>query len=423
MATCSQSIRDKIDTGQIETISEVLPNTLIDISMSASVKQLLRLIIVRQETAQFTISLTSTVAPTNVGVTISIYQIAGNNVLLLGSVLVTEMITDFQKDFSPGEYIICIGSLAINYRGTFIGQFTGYPTYAKMVPNAATGSAFNSFDLSFEHIDKQCDKLLYYEIVDGALPDGLQMTLAGNIWGILPNMDCTDDNTDLSPSQNWYYEMDDTWQPWGRQWRFKIKLWLADDEETWTDRWFCIRIHNNWSWDRDNRPPIEYEEEIVDEVMAEPIQNLCCENEDPEPFALRPLPPTLCPCEEEADGEQKAVINFLKWYESVLVDPTNEGNPHILEFIDNFRKTAYFRTMMDKAGVSDSLLSFEEKEKRAVKGLIEFYTSQLVDGKRRENDIDYIMLELKDAENQKLPITILTQSGSTLYADLWKPTK
>lgn len=424
MASCIQSITDKINLGQVDSITEILPNTLMAISMTVASKQLLRLTIVRQETAQFTISLTSVISPTNVGVTISIYQLSGNIALFLGSVLVTEMITTFQKDFSIGEYVFCIGSSSISYTGTFIGQFTGYPTYAKLSPNAYTGAALNSFDLSFPHIDKECNKLLYYEIVDGSLPDGLQMTLAGTIWGILPNLDCTHDNDDLSPSQNWYYEMDDTWQPWGRQWRFKVKLWIVEDPTTWTDRWFCIRVHNNWSWDRDNRPPIEYEEEIIEEVLPQPMLDLCCE-EPPEvlTFTPQPVPVSLCPCDSETSSEQEVVLNFLQWYNNLLENPPGEDNPYIQTFIDNFKKTEYFKSMMDKAGLSDTLLTDEEKEKIAVSNLIEFYSSQLTPEMRRKEDIDYVMLELRDKENQKLPITVLSQSGTYLNADLWTPSK
>ena len=416
---CVQSIQNKIDQGQFDSITELFPNTIVNISINSTLKQLLKVVIVRQETAKFTISLVSTISPTNVGVTVNIYQISGNVIVSLGTVLVTEMILSFQKDFSVGEYIICIGSSSITYTGTFIGEFTGYPIYAKFAPSMYTGSALFNFDLSFSYIEKKCDKLLYYEITDGKLPEGLQMTLSGNIWGILPNLDCTEDDADLSPSQNWYYEMDDTWQPWGRQWRFKIKVWIAESPQTWADQWFCIRVHNNWSWDRDNKPPIEYEEEIIEEVLSEPLPSLCCEGDiEPEPFIPQPLPITLCPCEQQTTSEQEVVLNFLQWYESVLKNSPGEDNPYIQSFIDNFRKTEYFKNLIDKAGLAESLLTAEEKEKAAVSKLIEFYSSQLTAEMRRKEDIDYIMLELRDEENQKLPLTVLSQSGAYLTINL-----
>ena len=420
MATCIQSVQDKINAGQFETITELFPNTLTNISVTPAAKQLLRLSIVRQETARFTISLTSSVTPSSVGVTINIYQISNNTILFLGSVLVTEMILSFQKDFSVGTYVFCISSTSLAYRGTLVGYFTGYPVYAKMVPTAHVGQALHDFELFFEYKEKKCEKLLYFSILEGHLPEGLAMTLTGNIWGILPNLDCTQDNDALSPSQNWYYEMDDTWQPWGRQWRFKIRAWISDYPSAFTEEWFCVRVHNNWSWDRDNKPPIEYEEEIVEEVASEPTLNLCCEEPEPVVFVPQPIPATLCPCEEETTTEQAIVLNFLQWYESVLKNPPGEDNPYIQSFIDNFRKTEYFAKMMEKAGLGDELITAEEKEQKAISNLIAYYNSQLIDGMRRAEDIDNVMLTLKDEQNQKLPITIITQTGTYLTVDLYK---
>ena len=117
---CIQSIQSKIDTNQLDTITELTPNTILPISITISQKQLFSLEIVQQESAKFTINLVSSISPTNIGVTISIYQINGSSILLLGSVLITEMNLSFQKDFTAGSYIICIGSNSISYTGTFM---------------------------------------------------------------------------------------------------------------------------------------------------------------------------------------------------------------------------------------------------------------------------------------------------------------
>lgn len=421
MPTCIQAIQTKIDNGQLDMITEMTPNTAFQISMNSSQKQLFRLSIIQQETVKFTISLVSIFTPTNVGVTVNIYQMLDSFPLFLGSVLVTEMVLSFQKDFSIGDYIICIGSSSSTYTGTFVGIFTGYQLYSKFTPKAyATGQTLNSFDLEFDYVEKRCDKLLYFEVIDGSLPEGMSMTLTGDIWGILPNLDCAQDTSALSPSQNWYFAVNENWQPWGNQWRFKIRVWIAEAPDIIAEEWFCIRIHNNWSWDRDNKPPIEYEEEIVQEIAEEPIPaEICCEGEvEVEPFVPQSIPPTLCPCELETTPEQKTVLNFLQWYENVLKNPPGEDNSYIQTFIDNFQKSEYFKNMMAKAGLEVTLLSKEEMELKTVKSLIEYYKGQLVDGVRREEDIDYIMLNLKEQENQKLPITIVTTTGTYLTADL-----
>lgn len=422
MPTCVQSIQTKIDNDQIDTITELLPSTLHPISINVSQKQLFILNIVQQETAKFTINLVSAVPPSNVGVTISIYQlIGGRTILLLGTVLITELIMSFQKDFTVGTYIICIGSYLTTYTGTLIGIFTGYQIYSKLTPRGYNGQALHTFDLEFAYVEKRCEKPLYFSVIEGVLPEGLQMTLTGDIWGILPNLDCTDDTESLSPSQNWYFAVNDNWQPWGHQWRFKLKVWIAELPDVFTEQWFCIRVHNNWSWDRDNKPPIEYEEDIIEEIAVEPlVDDICCEGGEiePEPFVPQPVPISLCPCELETTQEQEEVLKFLHWYEDVLKNPPGEENPYIQTFIDNFKKTDYFNKMIVKAGLVEDLLTDEERELKAVESLIEYYTSQLKEGGRREEDIDYIMLKLKEQENQKLPTTIVTTTGTYLTVDL-----
>lgn len=425
MPTCQKTIQNKIENNEIDTITMLNPNTLFPIFINFSQKQLFKLEIGQQETAQFTISLVSETPPSNISVTITIYQLINNTILLLGSVLVTEMIMSFQKDFSPGTYIICIGSSYSTFTGTFIGDFTGYQIYAKLVPLAYTGQSVNDVDLTFSYVEKKCNKLLYFDITDGNLPEGLQMTLTGDIWGILPNLDCTEETAMLSPSINWYYQMDETWQPWGNQWRFKIKVWIAELPLVSTEEWFCIRIHNNWSWDRDNHfnwnkdepLPIEYEENTIEEISTPPLpEQMCYEEEAVKPaFTPQPISLSLCPCETESTMEQSTVLNFLQWYENVLKNPP-EDNPHIQQFIDNFKKSSYFKTLIEQFGLEDDLLSDEEKELRSVQNIINYYTNQLVEN-RGKNDVDTIVLSLKEQENQKLPITIVTTSGTYLTVD------
>ena len=51
-----------------------------------------------------------------------------------------------------------------------------------------------------------------------------------------------------------------------------------------------------------------------------------------------------------------------------------------------------------------------------VQNIINYYTNQLVEN-RGKNDVDTIVLSLKEQENQKLPITIVTTSGTYLTVD------
>jgi hypothetical protein len=415
MPTCLQSIQSKISAGELDTITQLAPNTLTPINMTSSIKQLFLMEIVRQETVKFTLNLISNLQPTNVGVTVTFYQLTDDNdVILLGSVLITEMILDFQKDFTPGVYIICIGSNAFTYTGTFLGLFTGFPVYAKFKLTVYSGSALSFPNMTVPIPDRFCNKTLYFSILDGSLPPGLIMTELGNIYGVLPNMDCIEENANLSPSQNWYYGLDGAWFPWGRQWRFLIKTWVGVYPEANTTRWFCIRVHNNWSWDRDNfKPPFEYEVvSVEDDEDIAPLDNLCCEPaKKPEPFVPVPALPVLCPCDSESSVEQATTLNFLQWYENHLKHPSD--SPYIQAFVDNFKTSETYTRLMIEYGKEDELTTPLERELKAVNNLIQSYLDALENGRGKDH-IDTQMLLMKDLENQKLPITVITQTGSLL---------
>lgn len=421
MPTCVQSLQSKIDQGTLDSIEQLTPETNMSIYITSSVKQLFRVEIVKQETAKFTISLVTQQQPTNIGVTVTFYQIGTGNVIInLGSAQITEMILEFQKDFSPGTYYICIGSTTFTYTGTFRGEFAGYQIYALMKPNAFHGQALNPVEVIFPPGERVCNKVLWYQILEGSLPPGLIMTQLGRIEGILPNMDCIDENADLSPSQNWYYNLGSSWQPWGRQWRFFVRVWIWDYPEAISEQWFCIRIHNNWSWDRDNfKPPFEYDIIEPDPVSPPRLpEEICCEPQpEPEPF-VPAIVPQLCPCDGETPTEQAIQLNFLQWYQSVLLNPPGESNPHIQSFIDNFKDTDYFKQMMTESGLESEMYTFEELELKAVEQRIEYYMSQLNADGRGSEDIDTIMLTLKDEENQKLPITIEGCNGASVYCEV-----
>lgn len=413
MSSCANAIQEKIDNNQLDTITRLRANTIMPINMTSSNKQLFTMAISRQETIKFTIRLVSNSQPTNVGVTVTIYQLTDDNqVILLGSVLITEMIIEFQKDLTPGNYIICIGSKVYSYTGTFIGIFTGVPITALLKLAMYTGSEMNSVKMYAPIPSKKCNKTIYFTILEGSLPPGLVMTGLGTIYGVLPNMDCCEDNQFLSPSQNWYYSLDDAaWFPWGRQWRFLVKIWIGEFPSAIAIRWLCIRVHNNWSWDRDNfKPPFEYEVDTLEEIVPTTI-DLCCEPaNEPEPFVPTPLP-FLCPCDSESPFEQATTLNFLQWYENNLKNPSN--SEYVQEFIDNFKTTETYTKLMIEAGKEDELSTPLERELKAVEKLIKSYLDALDNG-RGQNDIDTLMLDTKDQENQKLPITAISLSGSKL---------
>ncbi len=82
MPSCIQSIQNKINDGQLDSITQLSPNTAMPISMNSSNKQLFILEIIKSETVRFTLNLVSSFQPTNIGVTINFYQITENEQII-----------------------------------------------------------------------------------------------------------------------------------------------------------------------------------------------------------------------------------------------------------------------------------------------------------------------------------------------------
>jgi hypothetical protein len=413
MPNCSQTIQTLIESNQLENVTQLYPSVVTPLSITSTIKQLFRIDTIGTETIQFNISLQTTQPRIGVGVTVNFFSIINQTqILSLGSVIIDEDQMSFQKDLQPGAYLICIGSASVSYTGTLTGLFTSGISTARLFPTAYAGS---TVEISLSSPPAPgCSRLLLFDMLAGSLPPGVVLLSSGIIFGVLPNMDCLEETEDLSPSQNWYYQIDNTWQPWGNQWRFHVRVWVADYPlEAVDERWFCLRIYNNWSWDKDNfHKPLVYEEELPIE-KPEPIildKELCCE--PVEEVVFKPMAiPRICPCEEENSIEQVTVLNFLQWYKDVLLFPND--SPETKAFLDNFKQTELYRSMMDKAGLENSTLTREEKELIAVNALIKQYMAKL-DGGRNKDDIDYIMLQNKDIENQKLPLTLMSFSGEVM---------
>jgi hypothetical protein len=235
--------------------------------------------------------------------------------------------------------------------------------------------------------------------------------------GILPNLDC-DESSDLSPSQNWYYDIDKTWFPWGRRWRFKVRGYVANDPASKVEEWFCLQIYNNWSYDRDQPLILEMTETQIEtiEESVELSPEPCCEEEPVVAQSLRPLDVTPCPCESN-QGNNKTEVTFLKWYQSNLQNENN--SPEIQAFINNFKASDYYTNLIEKNNIVVDLdVDPKERELDILDKLITSLNAKLIDGERNKADIDYVMIEQVKKENQSLPITSLSFSGTTLFATL-----
>lgn len=82
MATCSQIIQLKVSSGDIYNETILSPRHSTPLSISPSNKQIFWFSTTIQQTVHFFISLSSIIQPSNIGVTVSIFQITNQNVLI-----------------------------------------------------------------------------------------------------------------------------------------------------------------------------------------------------------------------------------------------------------------------------------------------------------------------------------------------------
>ena len=105
--------------------------------------------------------------------------------------------------------------------------------------------------------EKECNLPLRYEMLEGELPMGLTVNEAGRIRGTICSIDDMLQAPKDSPAFNWFFENHDgVNQPIGLVFRFKMKVWILGTDHTdpdfYDERWFCIRLYNNWSFDKIN---------------------------------------------------------------------------------------------------------------------------------------------------------------------------
>lgn len=184
--------------------------------------------------------------------TLFIYDESGD--IVSNSQINTNVIT-LTSNFKRGVYYLCFSTNSfIDVTFNMKTTITPHEEPINMYVEASYG-AFNNYVFKVRPrppID--LDLPVEMEIIDGKLPDGLIMNGKGEISGRVAEMDCSDDTLDNSPSFDFYNEHDSTeTMSWGKVWRFKVKAWLAFSPDTKPiEQWFCIKVFNNWSNDRDD---------------------------------------------------------------------------------------------------------------------------------------------------------------------------
>lgn len=230
-----------------------------------------------------------------VNYTLSFYQRQGNKLIGFGQAVSYEHNTLITKEIPADVDVFLHIDPKTAIKGNITATPQGYTPSSRM--EALTGFGYyTSAALQTRKRPIECHETLVYELVDGKLPDGLTLISSGVIMGEVGNLDCSEHNTDLPPSWNWYSDNhDDTAQAWGRVWKFKVRLYLLNQPETYTEKWFCIRVYNNWSLDRDRfkaAPDI-----VVEEAVDNPVK----------PYQLPKLNSLCPPCPSPTEFVPKRI--------------------------------------------------------------------------------------------------------------------
>lgn len=432
MATCLESISS---IGDIGNLPEIVPNTVMSFSANAVLNSLFRLQSPIFQTVRFVVNV-DTSPP---AMTLSVYQWDGSQAIIMGSVNVTNPSGTFTLDFPAGDYIICIRPSGFaSQEGSFVAEFTGYSQEPRFNFSFHEGAEVRVTLADPPRPPRECNEALFFDIVEGELPPGLIMDSLGTISGLLPNLDCLEDSP--SPAVNWYYEENDgTMWPWGREWRFLVTVWIEGMEETAKEEWFCVRIHNNWTFDSENfmsqSPFVEVKEIKVVEQPEKLPDSICqpCRNfEEPAMFTPAPIEKDCAPCSSRDQTTDVELIpipvdlcqippnDFLPWYESNR--NIDSGNPFIEKFKRDLEFSESFNILRARAGYIPEPPPEYLKEREFVTAMNYQNFLQLARVRLAENadpeSLSVLLRQWRDIENQSLPTTGFGHSGETMEVTL-----
>ena len=235
-------------------------------------------------------------------VSVTLFRVEGQSAILLGSTTLTNNNAGFSFDIGVGTHILCIrrGGF-VNQSGTFVASFASFPINQTLPQEAGAGEeATCELTASVPpKPDRDCNEPIYFEIVDGELPPGIELDPLGALFGVLPEIDCT--NTDHGPSMGWWQDIEGERRPFGRDWYFKVRIQMANTNAEPKERWFAIRLHNNWDTDRDFFDGAgDFEREVVRRVDAsvhllpESLCDLEPKTPKPEGFVPKSVPEQVC---------------------------------------------------------------------------------------------------------------------------------
>lgn len=298
MTTCVQLIQSNISAGTIMDLPQIYPNTATAVNVTQTQPALFLLESTQSQNAVISLAGQSGAgAGSPVNLTLTIYSYVGSTATALGSINIVTPSTSFTQAFSTGNYLICISSNnAAGYTGTLTGQFAGFPAVARFSPTFSHGDSMLWSLYQPPPPPPTCNQPIWFELVQGELPPNITLLSNGVLSGVFPNLDCVEDVNPYSPAVNWFYTPGNVTNPVGRQWRFQVKCWLQNFPDVIDLRWFCIRIYNDWSLDRDNflkQPKVKTADVAVINKPA-PLPIVCEPCDNTEQLPVFEALPVLC---------------------------------------------------------------------------------------------------------------------------------
>jgi len=434
MATCLQSINTIVTNNQIGTITNIIPSIPTTFQIAPLGKKLLYIQLIKREIIRFIFNLSPIGSIGSVEMTMTIYKYDEilNKVTEVGNALLTVLNQELQKDMDIGTYFICISNKYSTFNTTITGIFTSFTQAIRLDFKFYNGSNTSTQILK----ENPCNAPVFYEIINGSLPTGLTLSLTGKISGILPNLDCLSENTDLGPSANWFGQLPTgEWFPWGRQYRFKVVMWVSSHPHIKDDRWFCIRVYNNWDIEKNNLlnqlpsiVTVKTTQQLVQPQKMEYNFDLC--NPGIESTQIqKPIQAALCVhCIEDVFTEVQTVElpitlceiqpdDLINWWQ-LHYNNRNNLSPDELALLKSLMNNKVFRILLIKNG----LIVGDVSERKYVDGsiliaknnnTISLRINKLVNG-RNVDDVDYEMLRDINTINQSLPFEFITFNGDNL---------
>lgn len=255
-----------------------------------------------------------------INVEFTLYRKDGAVFTNLGTSISDDFNNNFDYAATPAEYYICITSdFSIDY--TLEADFTDFPFVLIAECDAYHGAYMPPVEFARE--TAVCDSSVFYTIIEGKLPAGLELAAEGIITGTPLEQDCEDITADMPPSFTWHEPNEDGQATsYGVEHRVVIRAALVDAPETYADREFFVCVHNNWDSDRDHFIALRPSWETPVYVRPEDAPRLPVE---PDPEPVLELVSDCDTCDEPAIPQQATLEELQELAKMVVINEEFQG--------------------------------------------------------------------------------------------------